>query len=69
MKLWQIIDLPTAANGRRNHLVIGNVVGIHIDQDVIVDGKVDVTRYQPVSRLGYKDYAAIDKVFELARPE
>ena len=68
-KLWQIIDLPTAANGRRNHLVIGNVVGIHIDEDVIVDGKVDVTRYQPVSRLGYKDYAAIEKVFELARPE
>ena len=56
-------------NGRRNHLVIGEVVGIHIDQDVIVDGKVDVTRYQPVSRLGYKDYAAIERVFELARPE
>jgi flavin reductase (DIM6/NTAB) family NADH-FMN oxidoreductase RutF len=67
--LWDIITLPEAAQGRRNNLVIGTVVGIHIDDAVIVDGKVDVTRYQPVCRLGYMDYAAIDTVFALKRPD
>ena len=67
-KLWKIIDLPEAENGSRNHLVTGEVVGIHIDDTVIVDGKVDVTLYKPVARLGYKDYSAVESVFSLDRP-
>lgn len=67
-RLWDIIALPEASNGSRNNLVIGEVIGIHIDDSIVVDGKVDVTRYQPVCRLGYKDYAAIETVFELTRP-
>lgn len=39
-----MIDLP----GPANILVIGTVVGVHIDDSVIVDGMVDVTRYQPL---------------------
>lgn len=49
-------------------VVLGQVVGIHIDDDVIVDGAVDVTRYRPLARLGYMDYAAVDSVFSIARP-
>lgn len=67
-RLWDIIALPEASDGSRNNLVIGEVVCTHIDDSIIVDGKVDVTRYQPVCRLGYKDYAVIEDVFELARP-
>lgn len=63
-RLWKAIDLP----GEANILVIGEVVGVHIDESVVVDGKVDVTRYQPVARLGYRDYAAVSEVFELVRP-
>jgi hypothetical protein len=36
---------------------------------VIIDGKVDVTRYQPLARLGYMDYARVTDVFAMARPE
>lgn len=68
-KLWKIIELPADASGRRNHLVTGEVIGIHIDDAVLVNGQVDVTRYQPVSRLGYKDYAAVENVFSLTRPD
>lgn len=50
------------------HIAIGEVVGIHIDNDLIVDGRVDITRARPIARLGYKDYAVIDAVFELTRP-
>jgi len=52
-----------------NWLVFGQVVGIHIDDSIIVNGKVDVTRFKPLSRLGYMEYAAITEVFEMARPK
>ena len=64
-RLWQVIDLP----GQDNHMVLGEVVGIHIDAEVIVAGKVDVTRFQPLARLGYRDYAAVESVFALDRPD
>lgn len=63
-KLWRIIDLP----GPANHMVIGEVVGVHIADSVIVDGKVDVTLFKPLARLGYRDYAAVEQVFSLNRP-
>lgn len=50
-------------------VVFGHVVGIHIDDDVIVDGLVDVSQYRPVARLGYMDYAVVDKVFSMGRPD
>ncbi len=63
-RLWQVIDLP----GKANHLVIGEVVGVHISDAVVVDGIVDVRLYQPVSRLGYRDYAAVTELFQMTRP-
>lgn len=61
--LHDIIDLPGG-----QHLVLGLVVGIHIDNTHIKDGLVDVTSFQPLARLGYKDYAAITDVFALEQP-
>ena len=63
-RAWNVIDLPGAANT----MVIGQVVGVHIDDAAIVEGKVDVTRYRPLARLGYRDYAAVEAVFPLRRP-
>jgi flavin reductase (DIM6/NTAB) family NADH-FMN oxidoreductase RutF len=63
-RLWRIIELP----GTHNLMVLGEVVGVHIDEDVLRDGRVDVTRYRPLARLGYRDYAAVTDVFALARP-
>jgi flavin reductase (DIM6/NTAB) family NADH-FMN oxidoreductase RutF len=63
-RLRRIDGLP----GTANHLVIGDDVGIHIDEAVIAAGKVDVTRYQPVARLGYRDYTAVRDVFVHTRP-
>ncbi len=52
-----------------SYVVFGQVVGIHIDDRIIVDGRVDVTVYKPLSRLGYMDYATVTEVFELTRPK
>jgi flavin reductase (DIM6/NTAB) family NADH-FMN oxidoreductase RutF len=51
-----------------SHVAFGQVVGIHIRDDVIVEGIVDVTRFKPLSRLGYRDYAAVERTFAMNRP-
>jgi flavin reductase (DIM6/NTAB) family NADH-FMN oxidoreductase RutF len=68
-KLWKTIKLPNPIDIEPTTLVIGIVTGIHIDNAVVVDGKVDVTLYQPLARLGYMDYARVSEVFAMSRPE
>ena len=49
-------------------MVIGEVVNVHIDDAVIVNGMVDLARIRPIARLGYRgDYAVIDHLFEMPR--
>lgn len=55
--------------GEDNFLVLGTVIGVHLRDDCLVAGRFDVTRYRPVSRLGYRDYAVIDSIFEMTRPD
>lgn len=64
-RLTQIVDLP----GPSNRLVLGEVTGIHIRDDCLRDGRFDVTTFQPLARLGYRDYTAVNHVFELIRPD
>jgi len=67
-KYWRTVDLPGPDGGPGTHaIVLGRVIGVHIDDEAIVDGKVDITQLKPIARLGYGDYAVIDKVFELSR--
>lgn len=49
-------------------MVIGEVVSIHIDDSVIVDGRVDLSSRRPIARLGYMDYGVLDTVFSMQRP-
>ncbi len=51
-----------------SYLVLGEVIGVHIADEFIRAGRVDTAAMQPLSRLGYMDYAVVDKVFELKRP-
>ncbi|MGH2896273.1 MAG: flavin reductase family protein, partial [Solirubrobacteraceae bacterium] len=51
------------------HLVIGQVLGVHLDESAIVDGTVDTARLRPVARLGGPaDYTVVDGVFCMTRP-
>ena len=55
--------------GRNNFIVLGEVTGIHLRDDCMEDGRFDVTRFRPLTRLGYRDYSVITELFELARPD
>lgn len=64
----RVVHLPTPAGAPPNVMIIGRVVGVHIDEAIIVEGRVDVTRYRPVARLGYLDYTAVETVFAMDFP-
>lgn len=64
----QSVQLPVIDNKCTNRMVIAKVIGIHIDDRVIVDGKIDITRFKPIARMGYTDYAVIDEKFIMDRP-
>ena len=50
------------------HLVIGQVVGVHVDESLIVDGRFDTAAARPIARCGYDEYAAVEQLFRLSRP-
>ena len=68
-KYLQTVMMPKPASGEAGAVVFGQVVGIHIRDDVIVDGKVDYLKIRPIARLGYKDYTVVDDVFSIERPD
>ena len=52
-----------------HHLVIGQVVGVHIDPDLLTDGAFDTARARPVARCGsWGDYAEVSELFQMRRP-
>jgi flavin reductase (DIM6/NTAB) family NADH-FMN oxidoreductase RutF len=60
------VDLDGADAGVT--MVIGQVVGIHIDEAIIRDGRLDMSIAKPVGRMGYMDYSEASEVFEMVRP-
>ncbi len=64
-KLTQIVQLP----GEANFAVFGEVTGVHLRDDCLVDGTFDVTTFNPLTRLGYRDYSVVREVFSLKRPD
>ena len=51
-----------------NHVVFGQVVGVHIDDRFIRDGLLDTAAMRPIARCGYRDYAVVESVFSMTRP-
>lgn len=52
-----------------NIMVIGQVVGVHIDEAIIRNGRLDMALARPVARMGYMDYSEGSDVFEMIRPK
>ncbi len=50
------------------HVVLGQVVGVHIDDRFIVDGLLDTAAMKPIARCGYDQYAVVEAVFSMRRP-
>ena len=63
--LYKILKLP----GVSNNMVIGKVIGVHINENILKNGIFDILAYDPIARLGYKDYTNVSSKFELERPK
>ncbi|MEK6216862.1 MAG: flavin reductase family protein, partial [Boseongicola sp.] len=50
-KLTRIVEIEGAAN----FVVFGEVTGVYLRDNCVVDGLFDVLKYQPLTRLGYRD--------------
>lgn len=49
-------------------LVLGQVVGMFIDEAYIKDGRFDTAAANPIARCGYTDYAEVKELFSIVRP-
>lgn len=60
------LTLPGASADTTHRLVVGRVVGVHIDDHALTaDGRLDIARLQPLARLGYAEYARVDTIFSV----
>jgi flavin reductase (DIM6/NTAB) family NADH-FMN oxidoreductase RutF len=68
-KLIQIVSIEEL-DGRPVdcHVVIGQVIGVHIDERFIVDGLLDTAAMKPIARCGYDQYAVVETLFSMRRP-
>lgn len=69
-KLLQVVSLADL-DGRDidRHVVFGQVIGVHIDDRYIRDGLVDSAAMKPIARCGYHDYAVVENMFSMRRPQ
>ena len=63
-RLTRIVQLP----GEANLVVFGEVTGVHLRDDCLKDGIFDVLAFNPLTRMGYRDYSVIREKFSLKRP-
>ena len=69
-KLVRIIQMETHRHEPLDtHMVLGEVVGVHIEDRFIVGGLLDTAALKPVARCGYDQYAVVESLFSMTRPE
>ncbi len=66
LSVQQLVDLDGQAVER--WMVLGQVVGIFMDDAFIKDGRFDTAAAHPIARCGYADYAEVDHLFSIQRP-
>ncbi|SDR38226.1 flavin reductase family protein [Pseudovibrio sp. Tun.PSC04-5.I4] len=66
INIQRLVDID--GNETNSWLILGQVVGVHIDESVLTNGILDVAKMKPLARLGYKDYSVVDSLFQIERP-
>jgi flavin reductase (DIM6/NTAB) family NADH-FMN oxidoreductase RutF len=67
-KYFDTMHLPKDRFGGANDICVGFVVGIHIRDEFLKDGLVDIEKIRPLARLGYMDYTSVQEIMTLHRP-
>lgn len=69
-KLVRIFPITDLGDKETNcYLVLGQVVGVHLDPSCMKDGLFDMTAARTIARCGYQgDYSEVVELFEIVRP-
>ena len=67
-ELYQEIELPSTLEESINVTIIASVLGVHIRDEVLVDGMIDLGKINPLARLGYLQYTSVRDIFAMTRP-
>ncbi|KAJ5248602.1 hypothetical protein N7468_000053 [Penicillium chermesinum] len=65
---YSTIRLPGSPPMGTVDIVIGKVVAIHISDEVLTDGLLDIRKTKPIARCGYYQYAVIQDTFDMRIP-
>jgi flavin reductase (DIM6/NTAB) family NADH-FMN oxidoreductase RutF len=65
-QMVSLVDVDGRDTGRR--VVMGRVVGVHLDERFVRDGRLDAAAMQPIARGGYDEYSVVERVFTMPRP-
>lgn len=65
-KLHQIVELGSPVT---SDLIIGEVVHVHVADELYEAGRIDAAAFSPVSRLAGHTYATLGEMFDRPRPE
>jgi flavin reductase (DIM6/NTAB) family NADH-FMN oxidoreductase RutF len=65
-EMVKLKDVDGSDSGRR--LVLGRVVGIHVDERFVRQGRIDSAAMRPIARGGYDEYSVVDQVVSMPRP-
>ena len=69
-KFLKEIDLKTASKKmNQNKMIIGEVVGIYIDNKFIKNNKINSLAMRAISRMGYTEYSEVNFKFLMERPK
>ena len=66
-KLLNILEFGESPNSA--NLIIGEVILVHIRDEVYHDGEIQMDKLKPIGRLGGDLYCRINDVFEMRRPQ
>jgi flavin reductase (DIM6/NTAB) family NADH-FMN oxidoreductase RutF len=69
-KVVHAVELPDVdGNPASQFLVVGQVIGVHLDERFVSGGIVDTAALRPIARCGYLgEYTVVDELFEMLRP-
>jgi flavin reductase (DIM6/NTAB) family NADH-FMN oxidoreductase RutF len=66
-KLYKTMEIGDGSEGSST-IIVGTIEKVHIDSAIYKDGKIQIEKLQPISRLAGASYGKTCEIFELPRP-
>ena len=69
-KVTQVLRVQDVEGRETGGVVVyGQVIGMHIDDRFVKNGRFDLAAVKPIARCGYDEYTVVERVFSMKRPE